>query len=52
MQSLKQLNVPVTEVFYPDSKEFLVHEYQFMMGKKASQQTLLQTFEFLAKYAP
>lgn len=52
VQSLKQLNVPVTEVFYPDSKEFLVHEYQFMMGKKASQQTLLQTFEFLAKYAP
>ncbi|NWK73661.1 alpha/beta hydrolase [Acinetobacter sp. SwsAc6] len=52
VQSLKQVNVPVTEVFYPESKELLVHEYQFMMGKKASQQTLQKTFEFLAQYAP
>ncbi|RLL48939.1 alpha/beta hydrolase [Acinetobacter cumulans] len=52
VQSLKQANVPVTEVFYPDSKELLVHEYQFMMGKKASRQTLQKTIEFLAQYAP
>jgi acetyl esterase/lipase len=46
-EALKSMNIPVTEVFYPDSKELLVHEYQFMMGKKASQQTFEQTIDFL-----
>lgn len=47
VQQLKAQQVPVTEVFYPDSKEFLVHEYQFMMSKKASQQTFERTLDFI-----
>ena len=34
-------------VFYPNSKELLVHEYQFMMSKVASQQTFEKTIKFL-----
>ena len=49
VEQLKAKKVSVTEVFYPDSKEFLVHEYQFMMSKKASQQTLERTLEFIAQ---
>lgn len=49
VQQLKAQQVPVTEVFYPDSKEFLVHEYQFMMSKKASQQTFERTLDFIAQ---
>lgn len=52
VQSLKQYGIPVTEAFYPDSKEFLVHEYQFMMGKEASKQTFDQTIQFLKTYTP
>ncbi len=51
-QTLHSLNVPVTEAFYPNSKEVLVHEYQFMMSKKASQQTFNKTIEFLQRYTP
>ena len=47
--SLKEHQVPVTEVFYPDSKEWLVHEYQFMMSKAASQETFEKTIQFLNK---
>ena len=49
VQQLKAQKIPVTEVFYPDSKEFLVHEYQFMMSKKASQQTFERTLDFIAQ---
>nr|WP_291369679.1 MULTISPECIES: alpha/beta hydrolase [unclassified Acinetobacter] len=49
--ALMRKNIPVTGVFYPNSKEFLVHEYQFMMGKKASQQTFQQTIQFIQKYS-
>ncbi|OTG81958.1 alpha/beta hydrolase [Acinetobacter sp. ANC 5054] len=49
VEQLKAKKVPVTEVFYPDSKEFLVHEYQFMMSKKASQQTFERTLEFITQ---
>ena len=49
VQQLKAQQIPVTEVFYPDSKEFLVHEYQFMMSKKASQQTFERTLDFIAQ---
>ena len=52
VQTLKQHKVPVTEAFYPDSKEFLVHEYQFMMSKQASQQTFDKTINFLNQTAP
>lgn len=47
VEKLKQQNIPVTEVFYPDSKEFLVHEYQFMMSKDASKETFIKTLAFL-----
>ncbi|WP_180178600.1 alpha/beta hydrolase [Acinetobacter sp. YH01005] len=50
VEKLKANNVPVTAVFYPDSKEYLVHEYQFMMSKKASQQTFDRTLEFLQQH--
>ena len=50
--TLKANQVPVTEAFYPDSKELLVHEYQFMMSKKASQQTFDRTVEFLNQLTP
>ncbi|WP_407304133.1 alpha/beta hydrolase [Acinetobacter sp.] len=51
-KALIDQNIPVTELFYPNSKEFLVHEYQFMMSKKASQQTFTQTIKFIQKYSP
>ena len=47
IEQLKKNQIPVTEVFYPDSKEFLMHEYQFMMSKKASQETLKKTIQFI-----
>ena len=43
--------IPVTEVFYPDAKEFLVHEYQFMMSKAASQETFNKTITFINHYS-
>ena len=43
--------IPVTEVFYPDAKEFLVHEYQFMMSKAASQETFNKTIAFINHYS-
>ena len=49
VQALKEKNIPVTDVFYPNSKELLVHEYQFMMSKKASQETFIKTIEFLKR---
>ena len=52
VETLKANQVPVTEAFYPDSKELLVHEYQFMMSKKASQQTFDRTVEFLNQLTP
>lgn len=50
VQVLKANQVPVQEVFYPESKTWLIHEYQFYMGKKESQQTFRQTLEFLQMY--
>ncbi|MGE8558239.1 MAG: alpha/beta hydrolase, partial [Acinetobacter sp.] len=49
--ALMRKNIAVTGAFYPNSKEFLVHEYQFMMSKKASQQTFQQTIQFIQKYS-
>lgn len=51
VEHLKAQNIAMTEVFYPDSKELLIHEYQFMMSKKASQETLNKTIEFLQFYS-
>ena len=47
VEVLVQHNIPVVQAFYPESEELLVHEYQFMMGKKASQQTFKKTLDFL-----
>jgi len=47
VQVLKANQVPVKEIFYSDSKVWLIHEYQFYMGKKESQQTFEQTLQFL-----
>lgn len=49
--ALKQHEIPVTAVFYPESKEPLVHEYQFFMGLKASQQTFDQTISFIEQFS-
>lgn len=49
--ALKQQEIPVTEVFYPESKEPLIHEYQFLMGLKASQQTFDQTISFVQQFS-
>jgi len=37
---LKQHGVPVKEIFYPESKSWLIHEYQFYMGKKEASKPL------------
>ena len=49
--ALKQHQIAVTEVFYPDSNEPLIHEYQFLMKLKASQQTFDQTLDFIRHYS-
>lgn len=51
VKALQQYQVPVISVFYPDSKELLLHEYQFMMSKKASQNTFIKTIEFLKRHS-
>ncbi|KAF1024463.1 MAG: Acetyl esterase [Acinetobacter bereziniae] len=47
VKALQEKKIPVQAVFYPDSKEWLIHEYQFFLGQKASQQTFQQTLVFL-----
>jgi acetyl esterase/lipase len=49
VDDLKKKDISVVEVFYPNSKEFLIHEYQFMMSKQASQETLQKTIQFIRK---
>ncbi|MHA3892831.1 alpha/beta hydrolase [Acinetobacter sp. GXMZU3951] len=51
VQALKQQNVPVTAVFYPESTEPLIHEYQFFMRLNASQETFAQTLQFIHFYS-
>lgn len=51
VEQLHRFNIPVSAVFYPESKELLFHEYQFMMSKKASQQTLAASIDFLNQYS-
>ena len=52
VQALNAQNIPVKAVFYPDSKEWLLHEYQFFLNQEASQATLQKTLDFLATYTP
>ena len=47
VQVLEQHQVPVKSLFYPESKEILLHEYQFMMSKQASQHTFTKTVDFV-----
>lgn len=51
VEALKAQNIAVTEVFYPESKVWLIHEYQFFMGKKESQQTFIRTLDFLHQHS-
>lgn len=46
VQVLKANQVPVKEIFYPESKTWLIHEYQFYMGKKKASRPLNRHFNF------
>jgi acetyl esterase/lipase len=47
LRALQQFKIPVTTAFYPESKSWLIHEYQFFMHQKESQQTFAKTVEFI-----
>ena len=51
VRALEAKNIPVMPVFYPESKAWLIHEYQFFMAKKESQQTFFKTIEFLHQHS-
>ena len=52
VKALQEQKIPVTAVFYPESKAWLIHEYQFFMGKKESQETFIKTLDFLHQLSP
>ena len=52
VKALQEQKIPVTAVFYPESKAWLIHEYQFFMGKKESQETFIKTLGFLHQLSP
>ena len=47
LAKLKAEQVMVMPVFYPDSKSWLIHEYQFFMHQKEAQQTFEKTLAFI-----
>lgn len=49
---LKAHQISVNAAFYPESKEVLLHEYQFMMSKKASQATFWRSIDFIRQNSP
>ena len=51
LHALQQQQIPVTTAFYPDTKAWLIHEYQFFMHQKESQQTFAKTVEFIGSTA-
>ena len=51
LHALQQQKIPVTTAFYPDTKAWLIHEYQFFMHQKESQQTFAKTVEFITNTA-
>ncbi len=51
LHALQQQKIPVTTSFYPDTKAWLIHEYQFFMHQKGSQQTFAKIVEFIRKTA-
>lgn len=50
VKALQEKKIPVEAVFYPNSKEWLVHEYQFFLINKASRQTFDKTIQFIEQY--
>lgn len=51
LHALQHQQIPVTTAFYPDTKAWLIHEYQFFMHQKESQQTFAKTVEFIRSTA-
>ena len=51
-QSFKSAASSSNRSFYPESKAWLIHEYQFFMGKKESQQTFIKTLDFCISFRP
>ncbi len=49
VEQLQKHQIPVEPVFYPDSKEWLIHEYQFMLSKQASQYTFYRSVDFIQR---
>lgn len=49
-KKMREQGTDVTTVFYPESKEPLMHEYQFDMTLKASQETFEEVKEFIGKH--
>nr|WP_315279022.1 alpha/beta hydrolase [uncultured Acinetobacter sp.] len=47
LHALQHQQIPVTTAFYSDTKAWLIHEYQFFMHQKESQQTFAKTVEFI-----
>lgn len=52
VRALEAKNIAVDAVFYPDSKEWLLHEYQFFLNQHASQATFKKTLAFINTYSP
>src|SRR5690606_13633767 len=52
VKAFKQQQVAVTEIFYPESKDLLIHEYHIFMGKKESQQSFVKSLDFLHQNNP
>lgn len=50
VKALQEKKIPVDAVFYPNSREWLVHEYQFFMINKASRKTFDKTIQFIDRY--
>ena len=50
VKALQEKKIPVEAVFYPNSKEWLVNEYQFFLINKASRQTFDKTIQFIEQY--
>lgn len=50
VKALQENKIPVEAVFYPNSKEWLVHEYQFFLINKASRKTFDKTIQFIEEY--
>lgn len=51
LHALQHQQIPVTTAFYPDTKAWLIYEYQFFMHQKESQQTFAKTVEFIRSTA-